>query len=146
MSFFAAAGDEGGSLLWPSASPDVTSVGGTSLTLTSGGTLAQESAWSGGGGGCSRYETASPAQLTGSVSCAGKRATPDIALDANPNSGVSVYDSVAYDDQSGWWTVGGTSASTVMYAERRGATWCRGSGCLPAIGRPSLRARSTSSR
>jgi subtilase family serine protease len=116
VSFFAAAGDEGASLLWPSASPDVTSVGGTSLALTTGGTLAQESAWSGGGGGCSRYETASPVQLTGTVSCAGKRATPDIALDANPNSGVSVYDSVAYNGQSGWWTVGGTSASTVMWA------------------------------
>lgn len=50
------------------------------------------------------------------MSCAGKRATPDVALDADPNSGVSVYDSVAYERQSGWWTVGGTSASTVMWA------------------------------
>lgn len=116
VSYFAAAGDEGGEMLWPSASPDVTSVGGTSLTLTNGETLAQEEAWSGGGGGCSRYETANPAQLTGSVSCAGKRATPDVSLDANPNSGVSVYDGVAYEGQSGWWTVGGTSASTVMLA------------------------------
>ena len=116
VSYFAAAGDEGSEMLWPSASPDVTSVGGTSLTLTSAGTLAQEEAWSGGGGGCSRYETASPAELTGSVSCAGKRATPDVSLDANPNSGVSVYDTVPYEGQSGWWTVGGTSASTVMTA------------------------------
>ncbi|MFZ2052470.1 MAG: PKD domain-containing protein [Solirubrobacteraceae bacterium] len=118
VSYFAAAGDEGGAVIWPSASPDVTSVGGTGLTLTSGGTLAQEEAWSGGGGGCSRYETASLYQATGSVSCAGKRATPDISLDANPNSGVSVYDGVTYERQSGWWTVGGTSASTVMIAAR----------------------------
>ncbi len=116
VSYFAAAGDEGGAVIWPSASPDVTSVGGTSLTLTSKGTLAQEEAWSGGGGGCSRYETANAAQRTGSVSCAGKRATPDISLDANPNSGVSVYDGVTYERQAGWWTVGGTSASTVMTA------------------------------
>jgi subtilase family serine protease len=116
VSFFAAAGDEASSVLWPSASPDVISVGGTSLTLTAGGTLAQEEAWSGGGGGCSRYESPNPAQTTGSVSCAGKRATPDVSLDANPNSGVSVYDGVAYEGQSGWWTVGGTSASTVMWA------------------------------
>jgi PKD repeat protein len=118
VSYFAAAGDEGSEMLWPSASPDVTSVGGTSLTLTAAGTLAQEEAWSGGGGGCSRYETANPDQLPllGSVSCAGRRATPDISLDANPNSGVSVYDSVAYERQSGWWTVGGTSASTAMTA------------------------------
>jgi hypothetical protein len=121
VSFFAAAGDEGGSILWPSASPGVTSVGGTSLSLTSGGTLAQESAWSGGGGGCSRYEIASLAQVTGSVNCAGKRALPDISLDADPNSGVSVYDSVAYEGRSGWWTVGGTSASTAMLAAETAA-------------------------
>ena len=114
VSFFAAAGDTGGSLLWPSASPDVISVGGTSLTLTSAGTLAQEAAWSDGGGGCSSYETANVYQSTGSVNCAGMRATPDLALDADPNSGISVYDSVSYEHQSGWWTVGGTSASTAM--------------------------------
>lgn len=122
VSYFAAAGDEASSVLWPSASPDVISVGGTSLTFTSGGTLAQEEAWSDGGGGCSRYETPNPAQATGGVSCAGKRATPDVALDANPNSGMSVYDGVAYDGQSGWWTVGGTSASTVMWAAESAAS------------------------
>jgi subtilase family serine protease len=116
VSYFAAAGDTASSLLWPSASPDVISVGGTSLTLTTGGSLAQEAAWSSGGGGCSRYEPASVSQSTGSVSCAGKRATPDLSLDADPNSGASVYDSVSYSGQSGWWTVGGTSASTVLVA------------------------------
>ncbi|HEY2537800.1 MAG TPA: PKD domain-containing protein [Solirubrobacteraceae bacterium] len=116
VSYFAAAGDKGSEMLWPSASPDVTSVGGSSLTLTSGDTLAQETAWSESGGGCSRYESPNPAQLTGSISCAGRRATPDVALDADPNSGMSVYDSVTYEGQSGWWTVGGTSASTVLWA------------------------------
>jgi hypothetical protein len=116
VSYFAAAGDEGGLVSWPSAASAVTSVGGTSLALTAGGTLAQETVWSEGGGGCSLYEPASPSQHTGSVSCAGKRATPDIALDGDPNSGVSVYDSVAYEGQAGWWTVGGTSASTAMSA------------------------------
>jgi len=116
VSYFAAAGDTASSVLWPSASPDVTSVGGTSLAFTAGGSLAAETAWSGGGGGCSRYETASPSQSSAGTSCAGERATPDLALDADPNSGVSVYDSVAYENQSGWWTVGGTSASTVMIA------------------------------
>lgn len=122
VSYFAASGDGASEMLWPSASPDVTSVGGTSLSFTSGGTLAAEAAWSEGGGGCSRYESASPSQQTGSVSCAGKRATPDVSLDANPSSGVSVYDSVAYERQSGWWTVGGTSASTVMWAAEAAAS------------------------
>jgi subtilase family serine protease len=116
VDYFASTGDTASELSWPATSPTVTSVGGTSLTLTSGHTLAQESAWSAGGGGCSADETANPAQKTGSISCSGKRATPDFSLDADPNSGVSVYDSVTYDSQSGWWTVGGTSASTAMIA------------------------------
>lgn len=116
VTYFAASGDTGAEVLWPSASPDVISAGGTSLTFTSGGTLAQESAWSDGGGGCSGYETANSAQSTGSVNCSGKRATPDISLDADPNSGMSVLDSVTYENQYGWWTVGGTSASTAMLA------------------------------
>jgi hypothetical protein len=116
VSYFAAAGDSASEVVWPSASPDVISVGGTTLSFTPGGTLAQESVWSGSGGGCSTQEAPSPYQQTGSASCAGRRATPDLALDADPNSGVSVYDGVTYDNQLGWWTVGGTSASTVMVA------------------------------
>ena len=122
VSFFAAAGDSGGHVEWPSSSPDVISVGGTSLRFNSWGNLVRETAWSHGGGGCSSYETANTYQLTGSVSCAGMRATPDLALDANPNSGVSVYDSVPCEDHSGWFTIGGTSASTVMVAAEAAVT------------------------
>lgn len=122
VSYFAAAGDFGGQVEWPSSSPEVISVGGTSLTFTSGGQLAEETAWADGGGGCSRYETASIFQSTGSVNCAGIRATPDLALDADPNSGVSVYDSVSYGDQSGWFTIGGTSAATAMVAAEAAVT------------------------
>ncbi|MGO9582937.1 MAG: hypothetical protein ACLP36_09030 [Acidimicrobiales bacterium] len=122
VSYFVATGDTGGALLWPSTSPDVISVGGTSLSFTSGGTLAKETAWSDGGGGCSNYETASVYQSSGSVSCAGMRATPDLSLDADPNSGVSVYDSVSYEGQTGWFTVGGTSASTAMVAAEAAVT------------------------
>ena len=119
VSYFAAAGDNGGVVSWPSASPGVVSVGGTSLSFA-GGTLAQESAWSSGGGGCSLYEPASAYQKTGSVtSCGAMRATPDLSLDADPNSGVSVYDS--YGDGS-WVTVGGTSASTPMVAAEAAVT------------------------
>jgi len=116
VSYFVAAGDVGGQVDWPSASQQVISVGGTSLTLGPGASLVQESAWASGGGGCSGYETASTYQLTGSVHCDGKRATPDLSLDADPASGVSVYDSYATAGQSDWWTVGGTSASTPMVA------------------------------
>jgi hypothetical protein len=39
----------------------------------------------------------------------GFRDLPDVSYDADPNTGVAVYDSVPYLGQSGWWVVGGTS-------------------------------------
>ena len=44
------------------------------------------------------------------------RATPDVAYDADPNTGVNVYDSVRYDGGSGWWEVGGTSAAAPQWS------------------------------
>lgn len=117
VSFFVSSGDSGLPAQYPSASPNVISVGGTTLHF-SGGTFTSETGWSSSGGGCSLYEPANPAQSTGSVNCSGKRATPDVSLDADPNSGVSVYDTVRYSSQSGWFTVGGTSVSSPMWAAR----------------------------
>ena len=121
VSYFVSAGDAGLPAEWPSASPNVISVGGTTLHF-SGGVVTSETGWADGGGGCSRYETATAAQSSFSgyaqVNCAGKRATPDVSLDADPASGVSVYDSTRYSGQSGWWVVGGTSASSPMWAAR----------------------------
>jgi subtilase family serine protease len=119
VSFFVSAGDAGLPAEYPSASPNVISVGGTTLHF-SGSTFTSETGWSGGGGGCSTYENATSAQSSfsqyGQVNCGGRRATPDLSLDADPASGVSVYDSTRYNGQSGWWTVGGTSASSPMIA------------------------------
>jgi subtilase family serine protease len=121
VSFFVSAGDSGLPADYPSSSPNVISVGGTTLHF-SGTTFTSETGWSGGGGGCSVYETATSAQSSfggyGQVSCGGKRATPDVSLDADPASGVSVYDSTRYQGRAGWWTVGGTSASAPMWAAR----------------------------
>jgi subtilase family serine protease len=114
VSFFVSAGDNGTPAEYPSSSRNVISAGGTSLV---GGT---ETGWSEGGGGCSAYETATSPQVGfaeyGQVGCAGKRATPDISLDADPASGVDVYDTTSYQGQKGWFTVGGTSASSPMLA------------------------------
>src|SRR5512141_2434592 len=76
VSFFVSSGDAGTPAEYPSASPNVISVGGTTLHL-SGNTLTSEPGWSSGGGGCSTYETATSAQSSfsqyGQVSCGGKR-------------------------------------------------------------------------
>jgi len=117
VSFFVSAGDSGLPAEYPSASPNVISVGGTTLHFSSG-VFSSETGWSNSGGGCSAYEAANPSQATGAINCSGKRATPDVSLDADPNSGVSVYDTVRYSGQVGWFTVGGTSASSPMWAAR----------------------------
>jgi subtilase family serine protease len=121
VSFFVSSGDAGLPAEYPSASPNVISVGGTTLHF-SGGTFTGETGWSSGGGGCSSYETATAAQAGfseyGQVGCGSRRATPDVSLDADPASGVSVYDTTRYQGQSGWFTIGGTSASSPMWAGR----------------------------
>ncbi len=122
VSFFVSAGDAGLPAEYPSSSPNVISVGGTLLHFDASGNFSGETGWSSGGGGCSAYETATSAQASFSqynqAACSGKRATPDLSLDADPASGVSVYDSTSYQGQTGWFTVGGTSASSPMIAAR----------------------------
>jgi len=121
VSFFVSSGDAGLPAEYPSSSPNVISVGGTTLHF-SGGNFSSETGWSSGGGGCSAYENATSAQVSfsqyGQVNCGGKRATPDVSLDADPASGVSIYDSTRYQGQQGWFTIGGTSASSPMWAAR----------------------------
>jgi subtilase family serine protease len=121
VSIFVSAGDAGLPAEYPSSSPNVISVGGTRLTFNPDGSVA-ETGWSESGGGCSLYESPTSAQSGfaqfGQVNCGTKRATPDISLVADPASGVSVYDSTRTNGQSGWFTVGGTSASSPMVAAR----------------------------
>ena len=122
VSFFVSSGDAGTPAEYPSASPNVISVGGTTLHFDSSKRFTGETGWSGSGGGCSAYETAASAQAGfsqyGNGNCGGNRATPDVSLDADPASGVAVYDSTRYQGRKGWFTIGGTSASSPMWAAR----------------------------
>src|ERR1043165_943185 len=115
VSFFVSSGDAGLPAEYPSASPNVISVGGTTLHF-SGGNFTSETGWREGGGGCSASEHPTFAQSGvwgyAQVNVAGKRATPDVSLVGDPASGVSIYDSVKYQGQAGWFTIGGTSASS----------------------------------
>jgi subtilase family serine protease len=115
VTFVAASGDNGAPGIWPAASPNVVSVGGTSLSLDSSGNYLGESAWSGSGGGISLYEAKPDYQSLVTLS-ATKRVTPDIAYNADPNTGFPVYDTVSYNGQSGWFQVGGTSAGSPQIA------------------------------
>src|SRR5581483_1932945 len=46
----------------------------------------------------------------------GKRTIGDVAAVADPNTGVSVYDSFAYLGQKGWLVFGGTSVASPIIA------------------------------
>jgi subtilase family serine protease len=113
--FFASSGDNGAGVIWPSSSPNVVGVGGTTLNLDSSGAVTSETAWSGSGGGVSAYEAKPTYQTNYGVTTA-RRAVPDVSYDADPNTGVLVYDSTPYQGSSGWWVVGGTSAGAPQWA------------------------------
>jgi N-acetylneuraminic acid mutarotase len=113
----AAAGDIANEVNWPASDPDVVSVGGTTLTQDTSTTRGwSEAAWTSGGSGCSAYEPQPAYQVGLGTDCA-NRAISDLSADADPNSGLAVYDTLG---QSGWVQVGGTSLSTplvtAMYA------------------------------
>ncbi|MHB8452712.1 MAG: hypothetical protein ACYDAQ_20000, partial [Mycobacteriales bacterium] len=44
------------------------------------------------------------------------RAVADVSADANPNTGVSVYDSYSYQGLKGWLVFGGTSVASPIIA------------------------------
>ena len=147
--YVASAGDSGHGAEYPAASPNVIAVGGTTLNGCSGTSCSGftgETAWSSSGGGISAYETIPGYQgnYTGSVYgsstinglTGGYRGIPDVSFDANPNTGVSVYDSTKYQGQSGWFTLGGTSVGAPNWAgllatgASQGATALQGDGAI----------------
>ncbi len=110
--YFAASGDSGGHTLYPSVSPYVVSAGGTTVNRDGSGNFLGESAWSSGGGGPSNYELRPSYQNPVQNLVGSQRGTPDFSFDANPNTGVWVYDSTACGGLVGWLIFGGTSVSS----------------------------------
>ncbi|MEY9894880.1 subtilase family serine protease [Catenulispora sp. MAP5-51] len=115
------AGDSDYGVSYPATSPNVVSVGGTNLATASNSRGWTESVWNtttgseGTGSGCSAYE-AEPSWQTalGLPSGCSKRIDNDVAADADPATGVAVYDTS--NGNTGWNEVGGTSASSPMVA------------------------------
>ena len=120
--YFAAAGDYP-AVFYPSTSPNVVSVGGTSLGMSlTTGKFTGESAWQLAGGGPSAYESR-PSYQPASVGS--YRVTPDVSANADPWTAVWVYDTYQMEgdppcDLSNgwycWWEVGGTSVATPLWA------------------------------
>ena len=114
-------GDSGYGVGYPSASPDVIAVGGTSLKRAKNSREWSEEAWSGAGSGCSRYEIEKPAWQT-DVGCS-DRTVADVSAVASPETPVSLYDSYGTKEEKGekkgkegWRLLGGTSVATPLVA------------------------------
>jgi subtilase family serine protease len=114
VTFVASTGDGGAPGDYPAYSPNVVAVGGTSLYLNGNGTYSLETGWSGSGGGKSGYET-EPANQAG-VQSTGARTIPDVSFDADPNTGVAVYDSYNGTSAAPWEQIGGTSLAAPSWA------------------------------
>ena len=113
----AAAGDGGFGVIYPSSSPDVVAVGGTSLSTASNSRGWTETVWGssaggeGTGSGCSAVEAKPSWQHDSGCS---RRTVGDVAAVADPNTGLAVYDTS--NGNGGWNEVGGTSAATPIIA------------------------------
>jgi hypothetical protein len=108
------------SVNYPAVDPNVMAVGGTTLYCSAYPTdssktpmVWNESGWSGSGGGYSTiFPEPSYQTSAGIPDSTHMRAIPDVALDADPNSGVRVY-----ENGSGSYTdVGGTSLACPLMA------------------------------
>ncbi len=129
--YFASAGDSPG-VGWPSVLDNVVAVGGTDVNRKANGDFISQTAWSDTGGGSSEYLKRPHYQdkiknIVGSV-----RGVPDIALVADPETGVWMYDTTPYNGEVlDWLVVGGTSvASPASAALVNNAAHFFGSGTL----------------
>ncbi|MFD7451055.1 protease pro-enzyme activation domain-containing protein [Kitasatospora sp. NPDC059827] len=122
ISVFSASGDDGSkdctrsasgasvtSVDFPASSPHQTGVGGTNLQVTGGNGYSSESAWSTAGGGVSTV-FGKPSWQTGTGIGGSMRTVPDVASNADPQSGFAIYTG------GGWNVYGGTSAAAPLWA------------------------------
>jgi subtilase family serine protease len=117
VTFLASTGDFGApGKGFPAYSPNVVAVGGTTLNIDANGNYISETGWSGSGGGISQFEP-QPAYQHGVVTqSTTQRTIPDVAFDADPNTGVAVFDSFDNGAATPWSQVGGTSLACPCWA------------------------------
>jgi subtilase family serine protease len=124
LDYVASSGDAGGAApLYPAFSPDMLSVGGTSLTLNADNSDNGETGWGyidssgtfiGSGGGISQHE-AEPAYQQG-VQTLGTRTTPDAAAVADPATGAWIADTFNLPATNPYEVVSGTSLAAPVWA------------------------------
>jgi IPT/TIG domain len=106
---------------FPASSPDVVAVGGTSLNQSEGSW--SSTVWDDGGSGCSVVFSAplwqSEVADFSETECGSGRSVADVAANADPYTGVDVYDTTpSGGNPTGWGIWGGTSeASPIVAAE-----------------------------
>jgi kumamolisin len=95
---------------FPATDPCVIGVGGTTLMLQPNGAVSSEVAWSGSGGGVSKYLDRPAWQRGSDIPAGAYRLVPDVAAAADPTTGAFFYfESVAK-------SIGGTSWSAPTWA------------------------------
>jgi subtilase family serine protease len=131
VAYIASSGDSGYGTSWPATSPNVLAIGGTRLNYS--GAARSETAWTGSGGGLSSYVSApawqsatrvptNPLALWSSstsvtLAAPRMRAVPDVAFNADPNSGQYVYVTPSTTTGGvGWLVAGGTSIGAPQWA------------------------------
>jgi hypothetical protein len=116
VTFVASTGDSAEPGGYPAFSPNVVATGGTSLSIDSLGNYQSETGWSDSGGGISTVES-QPSYQGGIVTqSTTARTTPDVAFDADPDTGVSVYDSYNNGTTDPWEILGGTSVAAPAWS------------------------------
>src|SRR5262249_31615971 len=118
VNIFAASGDSGSDCEgtgtnvsdFPADSPNITAVGGTTLTVK--GTSRNEAGWSGSGGGISKKYAKPDYEASFDASVYTGRAYPDISFNADPSTGQAVWAHYSpFEDAktASYVVVGGTS-------------------------------------
>jgi hypothetical protein len=115
ITYIASSGDNGAAAgnIYPSVSRNVVSVGGTYLTVNSAGAYVSETAWSGSGGGYSRYESEPAYQRT--VQSTNVRTAPDVAYNSS-NPVWCYWTNPTNTSNQGWISLIGTSAGAPQWA------------------------------
>jgi len=100
-------------ICFPADSPWVTSVGGTSLLLSSNDAILSETGWSSSGGGFSHfsqmpsYQKRLPARVQQQFN--NQRGIPDVSVDEDNTTGPAIY-------RQGQWQLAGSNSGTPIWA------------------------------